>query len=230
MVLTCDDDATARAWVAALRALVVTMPKMLHETSAVSPEQLELLRHAFKASDDGQGFVTLQALTSKLLPRLNVSADTELCRRAQLRIFGTVLTDVVSPQHHRVGCAAQLRNCPSGCQDLAQRARRFGRHLKRRSGLGALLDRAQQTLSNLLGMGTELAACKHTTLSFAQVVELYQHLVGSAELDCLFASWADVVDEANMPCFSHLGWLEFCAAELFLPEAKGGCPQLHFDV
>jgi hypothetical protein len=60
MLLLCDDAATAHAWVSALRALVVTIPRMLRHKSMISQEQLELLRHAFKASDDGQGFITLQ--------------------------------------------------------------------------------------------------------------------------------------------------------------------------
>eukprot|EP00966_Prymnesium_polylepis_P030825 717357-Prymnesium_polylepis.2 len=74
-----------------LRALMRCMPEVLQRTSAMLPEQLEMLQAAFKASDDGQGFVTLQALSCRLLPRLNISADTELCRRVQMHIFGKVM-------------------------------------------------------------------------------------------------------------------------------------------
>ncbi|KAL1516075.1 hypothetical protein AB1Y20_002687 [Prymnesium parvum] len=66
MLLTCDDVHTACAWSDALRALMVAMPQMLHKSSAIQAEQLDMLRHAFKASDDGQGFVTLQEKSIQL--------------------------------------------------------------------------------------------------------------------------------------------------------------------
>ena len=82
LVCTCDDVATARNFVLGLRALLWAVPLM--QQSRLPQEQLDFVQQAFRASDEGRGYVAVRSTAvHRLLARLNISAESELCRRAQ---------------------------------------------------------------------------------------------------------------------------------------------------
>ena len=83
--------------------LQVTMPQMLHNSSAILPEQLDVLRHAFKASDDGQGFITLQAQPQFERPTLATAPIltlNDLNANRTPTVTRTVARASRSPYHH----------------------------------------------------------------------------------------------------------------------------------
>lgn len=130
----------------------------LFESVAIEDNRLDFLRRVFKASDEGKGSVTLSTLASKLLPRLNISPECERSRRAQLRIFGKIVT------------GSDSTGADGGTKALAPRIRHSASRLvaRLRAGLG------------LTPQGVSVG--EQSSLSFFQVVQLFALLDESQEL------------------------------------------------